>query len=494
MDQAPIENPYRPGAGHMPPVLGGREQERRHFRQLLQQSLITENVLVTGLRGFGKTVLVEEYKRIAQAENWLWVGNDLSETSTLTEERLCVRILADIAEVLNTAMLDERATQYFNAALKPDRSLDGRASHRMYFETLKRYFDTIPGHAADKMHATIATVLSVVEHSPFKGLVLAYDEAQCLHDHAQNDEFPLSVLVETVSNLQKKAGAAPCVLVLSGLPAIFDALTNTRTYTERMFHVLELDRLSRADTDCALREPLNSFMPPLYASDDLLNKVVDLAGGYPYLIQFFGRELFEKMVTNGGFIETSAFPDEGVLRRLDAGLFASRWNKTTDKQRHFLGLIASRPIGQSQDFTARELAELSRGSYASAQATQLLTALCDRGLIYRSRRGHYAFTVPMSEVMIRNRLRTQAEVENSWRITLPPAPRQMTAPAPAAPEAATVTDAAPPPLPAASSAPTGVAPEAAQTSPQSPLATSSMTAPPPPPTAQHRSRLWTWFA
>ena len=92
-----FDNPFRPGAGHTPPYLAGRTAEQEDIRRLLKQTTIMENPILTGLRGVGKTVLLETFKPIALAEKWLWVGTDLSESASVSEERIAIRILADIA-------------------------------------------------------------------------------------------------------------------------------------------------------------------------------------------------------------------------------------------------------------------------------------------------------------------------------------------------------------------------------------------------------------
>ena len=79
-------NPYAPGAGHSPPFLAGREPEIQSFRKYLQQDQVLNNVVLTGLRGTGKTVLMEDrYKPYAQKEGWVWVGSDFSESTFLSE-------------------------------------------------------------------------------------------------------------------------------------------------------------------------------------------------------------------------------------------------------------------------------------------------------------------------------------------------------------------------------------------------------------------------
>src|ERR687886_398547 len=92
-------NPYRPGAGHMPPHLAGREREFAEFDRLMDQEPILENLILTGLRGVGKTVLLERFKPLAIQKGWLWVSNELSEASSASEDRMAQRLLTDLAPV-----------------------------------------------------------------------------------------------------------------------------------------------------------------------------------------------------------------------------------------------------------------------------------------------------------------------------------------------------------------------------------------------------------
>src|SRR5712692_9695712 len=96
---APFTNPFRPGAGHMPPYLAGRETEKDEFTRILRQDVILENLVLTGRRGVGKTVLLETFKPMAIQAGWLWAGTDLSESSSVSEANLAVRLLTDLAIV-----------------------------------------------------------------------------------------------------------------------------------------------------------------------------------------------------------------------------------------------------------------------------------------------------------------------------------------------------------------------------------------------------------
>src|SRR6266567_537172 len=94
-----FENPFRPGAGHMPPYLAGRQKESQEFEKLLEQTTILSNLILTGLRGVGKSVLLESLKPDAVKADWLWVGTDLSESTSISEENVATRLLTDLAVI-----------------------------------------------------------------------------------------------------------------------------------------------------------------------------------------------------------------------------------------------------------------------------------------------------------------------------------------------------------------------------------------------------------
>jgi hypothetical protein len=92
-----------------------------------------------------------------------------------------------------------------------------------------------PGLTTDKLKAVLRHVGAMIHGTGIKGIVFAYDEAQNLSDRADNDQFPLSALLDVFQSLQRSPGGLPFLLVLTGLPTLFPKLNETRTYTERMF-------------------------------------------------------------------------------------------------------------------------------------------------------------------------------------------------------------------------------------------------------------------
>lgn len=99
MNTKDVVNPFRPGAGHMPPYLAGRDNETKQFLKLLEQKTILSNMVLTGLRGVGKTVLLDTFKPLALQRKWLWVGTDLSEAASINEDAVAQRLLTDLSVV-----------------------------------------------------------------------------------------------------------------------------------------------------------------------------------------------------------------------------------------------------------------------------------------------------------------------------------------------------------------------------------------------------------
>src|SRR5437660_9003413 len=107
MAKSAFANPFRPGAGHMPPYLAGRQKEKEEFLRLLGQDVVLENLVLTGLRGVGKTVLLDTFKPLAIQQRWLWVGTDLSESTSISEARIAVRLMTDLAPLTSSIVLTQ---------------------------------------------------------------------------------------------------------------------------------------------------------------------------------------------------------------------------------------------------------------------------------------------------------------------------------------------------------------------------------------------------
>ena len=391
-------NPFRPGAGHPPPYLAGREQERHEFAALLEQRPVMTNLVLTGLRGVGKTVLLETFKPIAIDTGWLWAGADLSESASVTEETIAVRILADLAPLVANIELDrsEAAVIGFKRATRS-------TPIRLEFEVLKAVFDGVPGLVADKLKATLELVWRALGSTRIRGIVLAYDEAQNLSDQAASHQYPLSLLLDVFQSIQKRE--LPFLLVLTGLPPLFPKLVDARTFAERMFHVAMLGRLDEAECRDAILKPIRDQKNPVRFTKDAVEAITKHSGGYPYFIQFLCREMFDSYLQqkSQGPVKP-AVTVEQTVRKLDSDFFAGRWSRVTDRQRDLLSVVAQLP-NCDDEFTVQEVVAMSKEvlqkPFSPSHVNQMFSALGDNGLVYKNRHGRYSFAVPLLGGFIR---------------------------------------------------------------------------------------------
>ncbi|HEY3797962.1 MAG TPA: hypothetical protein VGL58_06370 [Caulobacteraceae bacterium] len=388
---APFSNPFRPGAGHRPPYLAGRKQEQAEFRRLLDQDVVLDNLVLTGLRGVGKTVLLEELKPIALQQGWLWVGTDLSESVSVSESNLALRLITDLSVVTSTIKIREVEKLGFG--------IGGKMSTEevmLGYEVLLSIFNTTPGLTVDKLKAVLAVVWPAVVASGKRGVIFAYDEAQNMSDHATKDQYPLSVLLDLFQSVQRQG--APFLLVLAGLPTLFPKLVEARTYSERMFRVLFLKQLSEKESKQAILTPVESTKCPVKFADHATSMIYQYSGGYPYFIQFICREAYDSYLQKLSDGQQPNVPIAEIIRKLDTDFFAGRWARVTDRQQELLFVIANLD-SSSSEFTVQDILVKAEQTlekpFSRSHINQLLTSLIGSGLVYRDRHGKYLFAVPL---------------------------------------------------------------------------------------------------
>ena len=305
--QIPLfKNPYRPGAGHIPPHLAGRQRECEEFDRLLQQDTILENMVLTGLRGVGKTVLLETLKPLAIQRGWLWAGTDLSETASVSEGNLALRLLADLSVITSALTVPEperHAVGFASPQIEP-------AQVPLSYDVLVSVFKTTPGLVSDKIKAVLEFAWQHLREQPRKQVIFAYDEAQNLTDNAERDEYPLSVLLDVFQSIQRKG--VPFMLVLTGLPTLLPKLVDARTFSKRMFHVVTIGKLDPEESREAILKPIDVAACPIRFSDDSVQTIISESGGYPYFIQFICREVFDVWIQQ---IAAAEEPDVPISRR-----------------------------------------------------------------------------------------------------------------------------------------------------------------------------------
>ena len=187
------------------------------------------------------------------------------------------------------------------------------------------------------------------------------------------------------------------MLVLTGLPSLFPKLVEARTFSERMFRSVFLQGLSYSDSREAILKPIEDTQS-VTLTDDSVDTVIKMSGGYPYFIQFICKEVYDAFIRRWDKGERGSVPVREIEKKLDTDFFSGRWARATDRQRELLAVIARLP-NCDDEFTVQEIVEKSREgkekSFSSSHTNQMLAALGSQGLVFKNRHGRYSFAVPM---------------------------------------------------------------------------------------------------
>ena len=188
-------------------------------------------MVLTGLRGVGKTVLLDSFKPLAAELGWVWVGTDLSESTSISEDSLAIRLCTDLSPVTSDVVVATEEVRQIGFAAGAE-----SVHHRLSYGALIDAYNRIPGLSLDKVKGVLESAWSGLSKSGhIRGIIFAYDEAQNLTDQSAKEQYPLSLLLDCFQSLQRQG--LPLMLVLTGLPTLFPKLVEARTYSERMFRL-----------------------------------------------------------------------------------------------------------------------------------------------------------------------------------------------------------------------------------------------------------------
>jgi DNA-binding transcriptional ArsR family regulator len=377
------KNPYRPGVGTKPLYLAGREQSLRRFRSVIRAAPEQPaNMRLTGLRGVGKTVLLREFRDVAQEMDWTVAFLELQPGHN-TDDAMSKALTSTLRAAREEVSRIERLKSTVGGATHKAGTLGIEwGEFRMTYE---------PGaglEREDLTHALFESVETVVRHGR-DGLVLLLDEAQVIRDETRAaGHHPLSLLIASLSALQK--AELPIGVVLCGLPTLTGNLLRARSYTERMFRGEEIGSLGPEDAKEALVRPLTesavTIEPPL------AEHVVAEVEGYPYFLQLWGAELWDAAAVVGieSFTERLLEATRAeIYRRLDLDFYDPRVATLTPAEQDVL--FASADCG----YPPLVVADLNDAiSKTPGNINVLLGRLVDSGVLYRVRKGQYEYTAP----------------------------------------------------------------------------------------------------
>lgn len=384
-------NPFRPGMGLEPPYLADRQYQLQRFARYLNGfPEFPRNVRVIGLRGVGKTVLLQRYAVLAEESEWVVVRRELG-TDLQDEAAFGLAVVDDCRVALDRVSRRAAAARHSKAAIANALDLLGSISVALAGISLTVTVRTPSASRqrpvlSDQLFSALEATCRTATSAGRRGVILCYDEAHLLRDSANHRQYPLSALLAAVARAQREP--IPIMLVVCGLPPLTDNLALAKSYSERMFQAEVLDALRPPEDQHAFERPLSEshrdFEP------ELIEAVRGDARGYPFHIQFFGALLWDSVPVSEPITKEhfrSLRP--AILGALDHAFFDARLARTSNWERRLLVAIAA--DGESSPIRS----VLNRMDADHPGTSRLVARLVAKGLVYKPERGRLAFTVPL---------------------------------------------------------------------------------------------------
>lgn len=384
----PVRNPFAPGAGSRPPELAGRESILQDAKIAVQRALIgkpNRSQMLLGLRGVGKTVLLNKIEEIAENSGHITSFIEAPEGKSLSE-----LLVPKINQALRKLSLSEQAKAKAHLALRALRSFASVFS--LSYGDVSLSVDPEVGVAdSGDLESDLPELFVRVGEAAKaagKAWTLLIDEVQYLR---QGDLAALIVALHKIS--QKDL---PVLFFGAGLPQVAALSGDAKSYAERLFHYPAVGPLLSDDARTAIRQPIEDEGERI--SDDALKEILQKTQGYPYFLQEWGYQCWN--IAQGQQIEVAdaAHAAGEATRRLDDGFFKVRFDRLTPKEREYviaMAQLGSGPYRSSDIATALGETHQSLGPRRSQ--------IISKGMIYSPSHGDIAFTVPMfNEYLIRN--------------------------------------------------------------------------------------------
>ena len=384
----PVSNPFAPGAGTPPPELAGRDDLREMVRvaiERVRRGLPTKSILMVGLRGVGKTVLLDRMRDDAEAAGIHTVRIEAPESRSLP---------ALLAPQLRQALLRlSRNDQAKDLAQRALRALAGFAKAlKIKYQDIEVGvdFDPEPGLAdnGDLEHDLQALLEAVGAAAQKAGtaLVLFIDELQ----YVQEDQ--LAALITALHRTAQRR--LPVVLVGAGLPQLRGRMGQAKSYAERLFDFPEIGALAEPAAKIAIRKP--AAAQGVEIEDDALQRIVQETHRYPYFLQEWGKHAWDTAAVSPITRLDVELASRSAVAALDESFFRVRFDRLTPVEKKYLRAMAELGPGPHR---SGDVAEKLDRKVTSLGPTR--NQLIAKGMVWSPSHGDTAFTVPLFDEFMR---------------------------------------------------------------------------------------------
>jgi hypothetical protein len=377
-----IQNPFSPGAGSPPPELAGRDAILEQARVLfgrIRAKRPEKSILMTGLRGVGKTVLLNEMERMAVRDGYRTIFIEAHEDKSLALLLIpqLRRLLFELNRVAGAGDKVRRGIAVLKSFISGIRVTVGDYEIGLDIDSELGSADS--GDLEIDIPNLFLAVAEAAEERQTPVAILV-DEIQYLH------RSELSALIMAMHKMQQQQ--LPLLLLGAGLPILPGLAGESKSYAERLFSFPDIGPLSATESVKAIKDPIEATGEAIEA--DALQEIFRLTKGYPYFLQEWGYQAWNQAESSP---ITAAIVQETthlVAQRLDENFFRVRFNRLTPREKTYL----------------RAMAELGSGPYRSGDIAETLgvkintigpvrATLIKKGMIYSPSYGDMAFTVPL---------------------------------------------------------------------------------------------------
>ncbi len=384
-----FRNPYTPGAGMMPKHLAGRDDIIDNARKRLEaiaSGYQSRSVVYYGLRGVGKTVLLNAVESIADDNDLLNRHIEVKETSNFVKALsiACNGFVQSLS--LKEAIRDKIGKLWsiirsFSATWNPE-------DKTFSFELKNQPLEFATAGTGDLSNDLTELLVTLGKYSQQAGTAICFciDEIQ----YAKNEE--LEALITAVHRLNQLG--LPILFFCAGLPKILKTMGDTKSYSERLFEFVEIDSLAKLPAKAAITIPAEEL--GVYYTTEAVAKIIEITQGYPYFIQEMCSTLWENHNTKEIDVETVYANIDSTNAKLDAGFFHVRYDRCTQTEKSFM--LAMVKCGELP-CTIANVAKVMERKVSSISI--LRSNLIGKGLIYSTNHGEIDFTVPQFDAFIK---------------------------------------------------------------------------------------------
>jgi hypothetical protein len=378
----PVRNPYAPGAGSQPPELAGRNDILEKTRTTLARVQIgrpAKSFMLVGLRGVGKTVLLNKVEELAEASGYIAAFVETPETKTLPQ--LIVPCLRKILFRLDTK---EKVTDSVKRGLMVLRSFANAVKVTVGEIELGLSIDPQKGVGdSGDLDTDLPDLFEAVGQAAkarSSAVAIIIDELQ----YIKESEF--SALIMAMHRVSQKQ--LPLILIGAGLPQLVGLAGKAKSYAERLFDYPIVDALSADDAKLALREPARR--ENVTFEEDALQLVVRMTKGYPYFLQEWGYHSWNVATGSPITAQHVGAAHTAAVANLDKSFFRVRFDRVTPREKDYMFAMAELGSGPHRSGDIAAALEVAVESIAPVRSS-----LIKKGMVYSPAHGDTAFTVPM---------------------------------------------------------------------------------------------------